>query len=469
LSARNRAAEMTLIADSDARPVHFVGIAGAGMRALAELLARRGVPVTGCDANPGWTGDLEALGIAVAKGHDPEHITGAREVIVTSAMSKNHPELMRARELGIPITRRAEALGQAVAGGRLIAIAGTHGKTTTTVMTTATLAAAGLKPTGIAGGRVAEWRGNLHYESDELFVVEADEYDRSFLSLSPNVAVVTNVEADHLDIYRDLEDIRATFSRFVRGAAAIVLCDDDAGARSIDLPASAEVIRYGIKSRDARLVASDVRSIGQATTFSVSYDGDPFGDVALRVPGLHNVQNALAAIGAGLSLGLTLDAMRPGLLEFGGVDRRFQRLCDVVGVTIIDDYAHHPTEIVATLQAARASYPGRRVVAAFQPHLFTRTRDFSDAFGKALSGADCVFLAEIYPAREQPIDGVTSDLVASSTKRSGRVVTWQGPRSELADALAKFVVDGDVVITIGAGDITRTGLELKTRLETRIT
>jgi UDP-N-acetylmuramate--alanine ligase len=458
---------MTLPANSDPRPVHFVGIAGAGMRALAELLARRGVPVTGCDANPGWTGDLEALGIAVAKGHDPEHVTGARELIVTSAMSRNHPELLRARELGIPITRRAEALGQAVAGGRLIAIAGTHGKTTTTVMTTATLAAAGLKPTGIAGGRVAEWKGNLHYESNELFVVEADEYDRSFLSLSPNVAVITNVEADHLDIYRDLEDIRTTFSRFVRDAAAIVLCDDDAGARSLDLPASAEVIRYGLKSGDARLVASDVRSNGQSTTFSVSYDGRSQGDVTLRVPGFHNVQNALAAIGAGLSLGLTLDGMRPGLLEFGGVDRRFQRLCDVAGVTIVDDYAHHPTEIVATLQAARASYPGRRIVAAFQPHLFTRTRDFSDAFGQALSGADCVFLAEIYPAREQPIEGVTSELVATSMQRSGRVVTWQGARSGLADALAQFVLDGDVVITIGAGDITRTGPELKIRLDER--
>jgi len=460
---------MTLIADSDPRPVHFVGIAGAGMRALAELLARRGVPVTGCDANPGWTGDLEALGIAVAKGHDPEHVVGAREVIVTSAMSKNHPELLRARELGIPITRRAEALGQAVAGGRLIAIAGTHGKTTTTVMTTATLAAAGLKPTGIAGGRVAEWRGNLHYESDELFVVEADEYDRSFLSLSPNVAVVTNVEADHLDIYRDLEDIRATFSRFVRGAAAIVLCDDDAGARSIDLPASAEVIRYGIKSRDARLVASDVRSIGQATTFRSATTEIPSAMSLSAFRGCTTCKTRWLRSAPDCPSGSHSTQMRPGLLEFGGVDRRFQRLCDVVGVTIIDDYAHHPTEIVATLQAARASYPGRRVVAAFQPHLFTRTRDFSDAFGKALSGADCVFLAEIYPAREQPIDGVTSELVAISTKRSGRVVTWQGPRSELADALARFVIDGDVVITIGAGDITRTGLELKTRLETRST
>jgi len=458
---------MTQPDNSEQRPVHFVGIAGAGMRALAELLARRGVPVTGCDANPGSTDDLESLGISVVKGHSPDHVEGARELIITSAIPKNHPELARARELGIPITRRAEALGRAVADGRVVGIAGTHGKTTTTVMTTAALAAASLRPTGIAGGRVAEWKGNLHYDSAELFVVEADEYDRSFLSLNPNVAVVTNMEADHLDIYRDLEDIRTTFSRYVRNAAAIVLCDDDAGARSLDLPASAEVIRYGLKSSDARLVASDLRSVGHSTTFSVSYDGKPLGDAALRVPGIHNVQNALAAIGSGFALGVTLEAMRDGLLEFGGVDRRFQRLCDVAGVTIVDDYAHHPTEIIATLQAARASYPGRRIVAAFQPHLFSRTRDFVDAFGVALCGADCVFLAEIYPAREQPIPGVTSDLVAISMKNAGRAVTWQGARTDLADALTGFVREGDVVITIGAGDITRTGPELKTRLEAR--
>jgi UDP-N-acetylmuramate--alanine ligase len=334
-------------------------------------------------------------------------------------------------------------------------------------MTTAVLAGAGLRPTGIAGGRVAEWKGNLHYESDELFVVEADEYDRSFLTLTPNVAVVTNVEADHLDIYRDLEDIRSTFSRYVRDAAAIVLCDDDAGARSLGLPSSAELIRYGIKSRDARLVASDVRSDGQSTIFAVSYDGDSLGDVALRVPGYHNVQNALAAIGVGLALGVSLDAMRGGLLKFGGVDRRFQHLFDIAGVTIVDDYAHHPTEIAATLQAARASYPGRRVVAAFQPHLFSRTRDFADAFGEALCGADSVFLAEIYPAREQPIPGITSDLVASAMKREGSPAVWQGARADLAEALTQFVRDGDVVITMGAGDITRTGPELKTRLESR--
>lgn len=459
--------------NSDLRPIHFVGIAGAGMRALAELLARRGITVTGCDANPGDTADLEGLGIKVVTGHSPDHVAGARELIVTSAMSKDHPEILRARELGIPITRRAEALGQAVAGGRVVGIAGTHGKTTTTVMTTAALAAAGLKPTGIAGGRVGEWKGNLHYESDELFVVEADEYDRSFLTLLPTVAVVTNMEADHLDIYRDLEDIRATFSRFVRGAATIVLCDDDAGAKSLDLPASAEIIRYALQtgdnvaSRDARLIGKDLRSNGQSTTFSVSHDAEALGEVALRVPGHHNARNALAAIGAGLALGVTLDDMRAGLLRFGGVDRRFQHLCDVGGISIVDDYAHHPTEIAATIQAARASYPGRRVVAAFQPHLFSRTRDFADAFGEALAAADAVFLADIYPAREKPIPGITSDLIASSLKRAGRPAVWQGPRSELCEALAGFVTDRDVVITIGAGDITRTGQELKQRLESR--
>jgi UDP-N-acetylmuramate--alanine ligase len=334
-------------------------------------------------------------------------------------------------------------------------------------MTTAALAAAGLRPTGLAGGRVAEWKGNLHYDSDQLFVVEADEYDRSFLTLSPTIAVVTNVEADHLDIYRDLDDITSTFSRFVREAAVVVLCADDAGASSVTLPASAEVVRYGITSPDARLIASDIRSTGHATTFAVAYDGSPLGEVALRVPGHHNVQNALAAIGSGLALGVSLDAMREGFLRFGGVERRFQRLCDVAGVTIVDDYAHHPTEIVATLQAARSSYPDRRIIAAFQPHLFSRTRDFADLFGQALAKADSVFLAEIYPAREKPIAGITSDLVAAATERAGRKVAWQGPRKELAAALCAFTRDGDVVITIGAGDITRTGPELRDQLEAR--
>src|SRR5438552_14398690 len=269
---------MTALDSSDPRPIHFVGIAGAGMRALGELISRRGVTVTGCDANPDSIEDLESLGIPVVKGHSPDHVEGARELIVTSAMPKHHPELIRARELGIPITRRAEALGRAVAGGRVVGIAGTHGKTTTTVMTTAALTAAGLAPTGIAGGRVAEWKGNLHYESDELFVVEAAESDRSVLTLSPIVAVVTNIEADHLDIYRDLADIKSTFSNFVRNAATTVLREDDAASRSLDLLASAESIRYSLKRYDnalsyelsdnARLIGLNIQCAGHSTSFS---------------------------------------------------------------------------------------------------------------------------------------------------------------------------------------------------------
>jgi UDP-N-acetylmuramate--alanine ligase len=455
------------VSNTDTRPIHFVGIAGAGMRALAELLARRGIAVSGCDANPGRVEDLEALGIHVLKGHSPEHVEGASELIVTSAMNRNHPEIVRAKELGIPVTRRAEALARAVEHGKVIGVAGTHGKTTTTVMTTAALAAAGLRPTGIAGGRVGEWKGNLRYEGDDLFVVEADEYDRSFLTLTPTVAVVTSLEADHLDIYRDLDDIRSSFARFVHDAAAIVLCDDDSGARSLDVPPTAEVIRYGLGSRDARLVARDVRSNGVETRFAVEYDGDVLGEIVLQVPGNHNIQNSLAAIGVGLALGVELEAMRPGLAAFGGVDRRFQRLCEVQGVTIIDDYAHHPTEILATLQAARSAYPGRRIIAAFQPHLFSRTRDFATEFGAALAKADSVFLAEVYPAREQPIEGVSSELIASALRGNGGTIDWQGSRATLALALCDFVRDGDVVLTIGAGDITKTGPELRTALEAK--
>lgn len=455
--------------NSDGGAIHFVGIAGAGMRALAELFARRGLKVTGCDANPSTAADLERFGIEIIHGHSPDHLDGVSELVVTSAMSKDNAEITRARELGVPVTRRAEALGRAVSGGRLVAIAGTHGKTTTTVMSTSALSAAGLRPTGVVGGRVAAWESNLHYDSDDVFVVEADEYDRSFLALAPTVAVVTNMEADHLDIYRDLDDIRATFSQFVESAPFIVLCADDEGAESIAVPNSAEVIRYGIESRDARLRASRVRAAGEGAAFTVSFDGKPLGEVALRVPGIHNVQNALASIGAGLALGTTLDAMRSGLESFGGVERRFQRLGDFAGVTIVDDYAHHPTEIAATLEAARSTFPGRRIVAAFQPHLFSRTRDFAAEFGAVLCGADAVFLTDIYASREKPLPGITSDLVSSVMKTAGHPVAWQGARTELAEALAHVVKPGDVVITIGAGDITLTGGELKERLKSRAT
>lgn len=451
-----------LLDPTDQRPVHFAGIAGAGMSALAELFVRRGVKVTGCDANPVDVDDLRRLGVEIHAGHDPAHAAHARALVVTSAMPKDHPELAEARRLGVPVVRRAEALGEATAGdGRsLVAIAGTHGKSTTTVMAAEALAAAGLDPTALVGARVSRWAGNLRAGSDRLYVAEADEYDRSFLALSPTVAVVTNIEADHLDIYQDLADIRATFATFASRARTIVLCADDAGATSLPTPSTSEVIRYGIRSPDARLRALNPRVEGGGAAFSVEYDGEHLGGVQLLVAGEHNVLNALAAIGSGLALGAPFEGLAYGLSQVSGAQRRFERVGDVGGITIVDDYAHHPTEIAATLAAARATFPGRRVVVAFQPHLYSRTRDFAREFACALSAADAVYLTEIYPAREAPIEGVSATLIADAFGVERPRLVWRGQRGDAAAALRSGMRSGDVVITMGAGDITRTGPEL---------
>lgn len=452
---------MRLIDVNDARPVHFIGVSGAGMSALAELLVRRGMAVTGCDQNAAGAADLERVGVHVQSGHDPAHLDGVRAAVYTSAMPKDHPELVRARERGVPLVRRAEALAECCAGGTLIGIAGTHGKSTTTVMTTEALAAAGLSPTGVVGARVTAWGGNLKYGGESAFVVEADEYDRSFLALWPQVAVVTNVEADHLDIYADLDDIARTFAEFVGRARWVVLCADDVGANALPSPATAEVIRYGITSPDARLRAVNLRSADGGTTFDVVFDGKPAGTIALALPGEHNVRNALAALAVGIgTFGLKIAQMAPAFSTLAGAERRFQRIGAVRGVEIIDDYAHHPTEIRATVAAARDAFAGRRLVACFQPHLFSRTRDFAPQFGEALAAADALFLCDIYPAREQPMPGVTSQLIADWAAKAGHAPTWMGPRGDAAEAMARFVQAGDVVITIGAGDITRTGPEL---------
>jgi len=434
------------------------------MSALAELFARRGARVTGCDA-AGSTPDLERLGIPIAKGHDASHVEGARALVVTSAMPHDHPELARARALGLPVVRRAEALAEAVQGGRVIGVAGTHGKTTTTTMLTEALTAAGLAPTGIVGGRVDAWNGNLSPGGDALFVVEADEYDRSFLALTPEIAVITNVEADHLDIYRDLDDIRAAFGEFARRARTLVPCADDPGAASLRAASGAQVMRYGLESRDARVTARDVRLGPTGSEFIPLFDSKPEAQVMLRVPGRHNVLNALGALAAGYALGADAAKMAEGLARFAGVERRFQRLGETNGIAVVDDYAHHPTEIAATLAAARAAFPGRRLVAAFQPHLFSRTRDFAPQFGAALAKADLIFLTEIYPAREAPIDGVSAELIVRALREAHAPLAWRGDRRQLAAALAAAVRPGDVVLTLGAGDITRTGPELIAHLE----
>jgi UDP-N-acetylmuramate--alanine ligase len=387
-------------------------------------------------------------------------------------MPKDHPELVRARERGLPVIRRADALGEVTNGRELVAVAGTHGKTTTTVMTTEALAAAGRDPTALVGGRVMSWQGNLRAGSDRLYVVEADEYDRSFLALAPTVAVVTNIEADHLDIYRDLADIRRAFAQFVSGARTIVLCADDEGATGMRLPSGSEVIRYAISDdgaspavADARLVAQSVRYTPLGGTFEVRWDDESLGTATLNVPGRHNILNSLAAMASGLALGAPGTELMRGLSGFRGVERRFERVGQVRGVTILDDYAHHPTEIAATLAAARKAFPGRRLVVAFQPHLFSRTRDFATDFARALSAADVLFLTEIYPSRERPIPGVTASLIADAVAPAGGILAWRGERAQLARALATAVREGDVVITMGAGDITQSGPELVALLE----
>jgi UDP-N-acetylmuramate--alanine ligase len=335
-------------------------------------------------------------------------------------------------------------------------------------MTTEALAAAGLDPTGVAGGRVGLWNGNLKAGSDRIFVVEADEYDRSFHALSPTVAIVTNMEADHLDIYPGgIDEIRKAFAQYIASAKFIVLCADDPGATSLPTPNTAEVIRYGISSADARLVATDIEAVDGGSKFQVVYDGKVEGTVTLKVPGMHNIRNALAAIAAGIALDVPLARLSPGLETFTGVERRFQRIADIGGVTIIDDYAHHPTEIRATLEAARSAFPGRRIIAAFQPHLYSRTRDFHREFAEALSLADVAYLCDLYPAREKPVAGVSSDMIAEPMSDAGKPPQWRGPRDKLAEALDQFVEPGDVVLTIGAGDITRTGPELRDRLKAR--
>jgi UDP-N-acetylmuramate--alanine ligase len=456
---------MALVDSADPRPVHFVGIAGAGMSALAELLARRGVAVQGTDANPDGAPDLVRLGIRVS-AHDPALVDGARALVYSSAIPAAHPEMDAARARGLPLVRRAEALADAVSGGTLVGIAGTHGKTTTTVMATEALAAAGRDPTGVVGGRVGLWGGGLRLGGD-TYVVEADEYDRSFLALRPDVAVVLNVEADHLDIYRDLDDIRGAFAQYVSPARVLVRCADDDGAMSLHVDSSHETIAYSATpagaaasrgSRDARLVARDLVLDRAGARFTALFDDEAVGEVALAVPGVHNVRNALAALASGLALGCTVERMAPGLAAFRGVERRFQRLGAARGIDVVDDYAHHPTEVQATIAAARHAFAGRRLVVVFQPHLYSRTRDLQREFAEALSAADRLFLCDIYGAREQPVPGVTSRLIGEAMAPG--VLHWSGPRAEAVSALLPALAAGDVVVTMGAGDVTRTGPEL---------
>lgn len=450
---------MNLFTPTDSRPVHFVGIGGAGMSALALIACRRGVVVSGCDNDPSGAADIAAMGAAIWRGHDPSHLDGARAVVVTAAVSPDHPELARARALGLPVVPRKEALAELIGQARSVAVSGTHGKTTTTVMTTEALTAAGLAPTGIAGGRVSAWGGNARVAGDDLFVVEADEYDKAFLTLHPTVAIVNNVEPDHLECYGTMAALEDAFVEFAGRAETAVVSADDPGARLVGSRLGRGLRRFGFAD-DADVRITDVAQHADRTDAIIRWRGGLALPVRLQVPGMHNLSNAVAALVATEAIGGDVVRAATALAEFAGVGRRFERLGEHGGVAVVDDYAHHPSELVATLAAARQAYPGRRLVAVFQPHLYSRTAAHGQAMGEALAAADLVVVTEVYAAREQPLDGVSGRQVADAARRAGADARFEPTRAEVGRRVYEALTPGDVVLTLGAGDITRVGPEL---------
>ncbi|MGA7616337.1 MAG: UDP-N-acetylmuramate--L-alanine ligase [Thermoanaerobaculia bacterium] len=444
------------------KKIHFVGIGGIGMSGIAEILARSGFTVSGCDLKgSSVTERLVRDGIPVFIGHDAAHLAGVDLVVTSSAIRRDNGERITAEDIGIEVIRRAEMLGELMRLKKGIAISGTHGKTTTTAMTSVVLQEGGLEPTVIVGGMIREVETNAQLGAGEYLVVEADEYDRSFLSLHPAVAVITNIEADHLDTYRDLGDIRDAFTEFaghVPARGVVIGCADDAEVAALLDAVKAPKISYGL-GEAADLRATNLTFDREGTKFEVELRGETLGPARLKVPGEHNVRNALAAIGVAVHLEIPFAAAARALERFGGVERRFQILGEINGAILVDDYAHHPTEIRATLAAARRSYPDRRLIALFQPHLYSRTRDFAEEFGEALSLADLALVAPIYPAREEPIAGVDASLITRAAEKRGHanVQLIDLSLEEIVAELRKNLVSTDLLLTMGAGDIHRAG------------
>ncbi|HSG81980.1 MAG TPA: UDP-N-acetylmuramate--L-alanine ligase [Gemmatimonadota bacterium] len=460
---------LTRLAEKGAA-IHLMGIGGAGMAGLARVLQTRGAQVSGCDRESSeTTRELEKSGIAVMLGHAADHCDKCAALVHTAAVPHAHPELQAARAKGVPVLKRSGALAEVVSAGDLVAVSGTHGKTTTTALTAMALEAAGRDPTALVGGRVAAWRGNARIGRSDLYVVEADEYDRSFLALWPKIAVVTSVETDHFETYTTLADLEAAFDEFVDRVPAsgrVIACVDDMGARRRLSKAGSRGLSYGL-GRDAELRAVTVGYGSGTTRFSAEWRGDSLGDFQLGLRGHHNVRNALAVLGVLLALDLDPREAAPALADFVGVERRFQVIGEAGGVTVIDDYAHHPTEVAATLETARRTYSGRRLVVAFQPHLYSRTEAFAREFGRALAFANVVWVTAIYPAREEPIPGVTAELVAEAARdeMDADAVHLVGDLAELQTAVKNELRAGDVFMTLGAGDVFQVARDLAAELE----
>ncbi len=449
------------------RKIHLVGIGGTGMSGIAEILLDLGFEVSGTDAKRTEVTDrLARLGAQIEYHHKGDRVSRTDVVVVSTAVAADNPELLRAREHGIPVIPRAEMLAELMRLKKGIAVAGAHGKTTTTWLTSLVLAEGGKDPTILVGGRLKALGSGARLGRGEYLVAEADESDGTFLRLSPVVAVVTNVDAEHLDFYGNLESVKTAFAEFLNKVpfyGACVACADDPNVRAILPSVHRRVVTYGF-ARDAHLRAEAVEQRGHRTRFSVVIGDIPLGEVELQVPGLHNVGNALAAIGVGLEIGIPFAQIASGINLFTGISRRLEVKGEAGGVTVIDDYGHHPTEVRATLEGLRQAWSGR-VVVLFQPHRFTRTRDLFAAFGDAFAGADLLFLTEIYPAGERPIPGVDATLIERAVReKSGRDVLVLKDKARIVESVVAKLRPGDVLLTLGAGDVWKVGEAVLERL-----
>ncbi len=451
--------------------VHFVGIGGIGMSGIAEVLLNLGWKVSGSDVKASAvTKRLEPLGARVLIGHRAENLEGADVVVYSSAIRPDNPELVKAREQKIPVIPRAEMLAELMRLKFSVAVAGAHGKTTTTSLAATVLAQAGLDPTIVVGGRLLALGTNAKLGKGDYLVAEADESDGSFLSLPPTIAVVTNIDAEHLDHYANLQAIMDAFVQFVNKVpfyGAGVLCLDDANVQSIIPRITKRCLTYGLASQ-ADVTGRILESTDAGSRFEVSNRGAVIGEARIRMPGEHNVLNALAAITVGIELQIPFPTIATALHEFLGVARRFEIRAVEHDVVFVDDYGHHPTEIAATLRAAKRNY-ARRLLVVFQPHRYSRTHFLMSEFGRSFFDADVLFLADIYAASEEPIPGVTSEVLAQTVREHGhRNVTYVPDKERLTDAVASSIQPGDLVLTLGAGDVTSWNDEIVEKWRRRV-
>jgi UDP-N-acetylmuramate--alanine ligase len=454
--------------------IHFVGIGGIGMSGIAEVLLNLGYKISGSDLKASsLTQRLSGLGAIVFEGHRAENVIGAEVIVTSSAIASDNPEVVEARRLHIPVIQRAEMLAELMRLKYGIAIAGMHGKTTTTSMVAAVLAAGGLDPTVVVGGRMDALGSNARLGKSQYLVAEADESDRSFLKLSPILAVVTNIDREHMDCYRDMRDVRWAFLEFMDRVpfyGTVVVCNDDPLLNRLLRVVRRRTVTYGTKTGSHFHISSSKTSFDPVndrplSSFEVHYRGAALGKFRLRVPGVHNILNATAAIAVGIGLDVPVADIQRALENFQGVDRRFQLRGKVAGVSVIDDYGHHPTEIRATLAAARQCGFGK-IHVIFQPHRYTRTRDLIEDFATAFTNADSLFVLDIYAAGELPIDGITGEALAKKISEEGGLgAKYEASFGDAVAAIVPIAKPGDMVLTLGAGSVSQLGPMILTALE----